>query len=247
MSNLLIRTEAPPEADFVDAWRPRPAEAPPDDGDDTPFEPLIMALEDELTRTLGVEVSVHPGRKETRGLPPGAPDIAPELGALLATLRLGGDVARPVGQISGVVTARHAKLLGDQLLGLAHRLWPTGRRRPSITLDVLATVAEGVSVVGSIRLAAPPDPVPVLPPVPLGAALFDCPMRLAVRIAEESVPLARLLPLQPGLVIPFNACPEMPVLLGDHRIAQASLTPMADGRQQASIIALDLKPLGDRA
>lgn len=243
MSDLLIRTEAPPAAGFVDSWRPRPAEAAPDDGDDTPFEPLILAIEDELTRTLGVEVSVHPGR----GLPPGAPDIAPELGALLATIRLGGDVARPVAQISGVVTARHARLLGDQLLALAHRLWPAGRRRPHITLDVLATVAPETSVVGSIRLAAPPDPVPVQPPVPLGAALFTLPMRLAVRIAEEEVPLMRLLPLEPGLIIGFNACPDMPVRLGDSQVALASLAPLPDGRQQASITALALKPIGDRA
>uniref|UniRef100_UPI0018CC3959 hypothetical protein n=1 Tax=Sandarakinorhabdus oryzae TaxID=2675220 RepID=UPI0018CC3959 len=192
MSELLIRTEAPPPTAQVDTWRPRPAEAPPDDGDDAPFEPLILAIEDELTRTLGVEVSVHPGR----GLPPGAPDIAPELGALLATLRLGGDLARPVAQVSGVTTARHASLLGEQLQGLAHRLWPAGRRRPHITLDVLVTVAPETSpetsVVGSIRLAAPPDPVPVQPPVPLGAGLFDLPARLAVRLAEEAVPLARL-------------------------------------------------------
>jgi hypothetical protein len=243
MSNLLIRTEAPPEANFVDVWRPRPAEAAPDDGDDTPFEPLIMAIEDELTRTLGVEVSVHPGR----GLPPGAPDIAPELGALLATIRLGGDVSRPVAQFSGVTTLRHAQALGDQLLGLAHRLWPAGRRRPHITLDVLATIAPDTSVVGSIRLAAPPDPVPVQPVVPLGAAAFTLPMRLAVRIAEEEVPLARLLPLAPGLVIPFNACPDMPVRLGDCQVALASLAPLPDGRQQASITALALKPIGDRA
>ena len=243
MSDLLIRTEAPPAASFVDSWRPRPAEAAPDDGDDTPFEPLILAIEDELTRTLGVEVSVHPGR----GLAPGAPDIAPELGALLATIRLGGDVARPVAQISGVVTARHARLLGDQLLALAHRLWPAGRRRPHITLDVLATVAPETSVVGSIRLAAPPDPVPVQPPVPLGAALFTLPMRLAVRITEEEVPLMRLLPLEPGLIIGFNACPDMPVRLGDSQVALASLAPLPDGRQQASITALALKPIGDRA
>ena len=243
MSNLLIRTEAPPAPSQVDAWQPRPAEAVPDDGDDTPFEPLILALEDELTRMLGVEVSVHPGR----GLPPGAPDFALELGALFATIRLGGDVSRPAAQSSGVTTARHARMLGDQLLGLAHRLWPAGRRRPHITLDVLATVAPGTSVVGSIRLCAPPDPVPVQPPVPLGAALFELPARLAVRLAEEDVPLWRLLPLKPGLTITFNACPEMPVLLGDHRIAQASLTPMADDRQQASITALALKPIGDRA
>lgn len=242
MSDLLIRTEAPPAASFVDSWRPRPAEAAPDDGDDTPFEPLILAVEDELTRTLGVEVSVHPGR----GLPPAAPDIALELGALLATLRLGGDVARPVAQVSGVVTARHARMLGDQLLALAHRLWPPARRRPSITLDVLVTIGEGASVVGSIRLAAPPDPVPVQPAVPLGAAAFTLPMRLAVRIAEEEVPLARLLPLQPGLIIGFNACPDMPVRLGDSQVALASLAPLPDGRQQASITALALKPIGDR-
>ena len=247
MSNLLIRTEAPPEERFVDDWRPRPAEAPPDDGDDAPFEPLIMALEDELTRTLGVEVSVHPGRGLAAGASPDGTVVAPELGALLATIRLGGDIARPGGQISGVTTARHARLLGDQLLGLAHRLWPAGRRRPSISVDVLATVAPGTSVVGSIRLTAPPDPVPVLPPVPLGAALFGLPVRLAVRIADEAVPLARLLPLQPGLIIMFNACPDMPVLLGDTQVAMAGLAALPDGRQQASITALALKLIGDRA
>jgi hypothetical protein len=240
MSNLLIET--PPDARAVDDWRPRQAEAPPDDGDDAPFEPLILALEDELTRSFGVEVSVHPGR----GLAPGAPDVAPELGALLATIRLGGDISRPVAQISGVATARHARLLGDQLLPLAHRLWPAGRRRPYIALDVLVTISPETSVVGSIRLAAPPDPVPPVPAMPLGAALFDLPMPLAVRIADEAVPLARLLPLRPGLIISFNACPDMPVRLGDCQVAQATLLPLPDGRQQASISAITLKPLGDR-
>ncbi|WP_408014603.1 hypothetical protein, partial [Sandarakinorhabdus oryzae] len=85
------------------------------------------------------------------------------------------------------------------------------------------------------------------PPLPLGAGLFDLPARLAVRLAEEAVPLARLLPLQPGLVIAFNACPDMPVLLGDTQVAVASLAPLPDGRQQASITTLALKPIGDRA
>ena len=243
MSNLLIRTEAPASERFIDDWRPRPAEAAPDDGDDTPFEPLILALEDELTRTLGVEVSVHPGR----GISASAPDVAPELGAMLATLRLGGDISRPVAQISGVITARHARMLGEQVLGLAHRLWPAGRRRPSITVDVLANVAPGTSVVGSIRLTAPPDPVPVLPPAALGAAIYGLPMRLAVRIADEEVPLSRLLPLRPGLIIAFNTCPDMPVLLGDTQVAVAALTPLPDGRQQASITATYLLPNGDRS
>ena len=101
-------------------------------------------------------------------------------------------------------------------------------------------------MVGSVRLAAPADPAPAQPVVPLGAALFDLPARLPVRIADEAVPLARLLPLQPGLVIPFNACPDMPVLLGDTQVAIASLGPLPDGRQQASITATALKPMGDR-
>ncbi len=243
MSDLLIRTEAPPPPQFVDDWRPRSAQAPPDDGDDAPFMPLILALESELAQCFGVAVSVHPGRN----LAPGAPDVALELGALYATVRLGGDPARAVATLTGVTTARHARLLGDQLLPLIHRLWPAGRRRPSMIVDVLATVAPDVSVVGSIRLAAPPDPVPAQPATPLGAAAFDLPLRLPIRIAHEDVPLSRLLPLRPGLVIGFNACAEMPVLLGDHQVGLASLAPLPDGRQQASLILVDLKPLGDRA
>ena len=243
MSDLLIRTEAPAPDVFVDDWRPRSAQSPPDDGDDTPFMPLILELESELAQLLGVEVSVHPGRSPSAD----APDVAPELGALLATIRLGGDPARPVGAVSGVTTARHARLLGEHLAPLVQRLWPAGRRRSAIVVDVLATVAPGTSVVGSIRLAAPPDPVPVQPPAALGAAAFALVLRLPVRIAHEEVPLSRLLPLQPGLVITFNACAEMPVMLGDTQVALASLVPLPDGRQQASMIALDLKTLGDRA
>ncbi len=243
MSELRIRTEAPPPEVFIDDWRPRSAAAPPDDGDDTPFMPLILALETELGLMLGLEVAVHPGR----GLPPGAPDVAPELGALLATLRLGGDPTRPVVQLSGITTARHARLLGEQLQPLAHRLWPAANQRPALVVDVLVTVAPGQSIVGSMRLAAPPDPVPAVPPQPLGRAGLALPLRLPVRIASEMLPLSCLLPLQPGLVIPFNTSPEMPVMLGDHQIGLASLQPLPDGRQQASLIAIDIKPSGERA
>jgi len=243
MSELRIRTEAPPAAAFVDDWRPRSAQAPPDDGDDAPFMPLILALETELALMLGLEVAVHPGR----GLPPGAPDVAPELGALLATLRLGGDASRPLAHASGITTARHAKLLGEQLQPLAHRLWPAASRRPQLIIDVMVTVGPGNSVVGSVRLLAPPDPQPAQPPRALGAAALDLPLRLPVRLASEEVPLARLLPLQPGLVIPFHTIPEMPVMLGDHQIGLASLLPLSDGRQQASLIALAIQPAGERA
>jgi len=243
MSALKIRTEAPPPDLFVDDWRPRSAQAPRDDGDDTPFEPLLLALETELTRMFGLGTAVHPGR----GIPPGGPDVALELGGLLATIRLGGDPSRPLPILSGITTARHASQLGAALLPIAHLLWPAGSRRPALVVDVIVSLADGSTVVGSIRLAAPAEPVPLVPPRPLGAAGFDLPLRLAVRLADEAVPLGRLLPLQPGLVISFNISPEMPVLLGDHRVALATLAPLPDGRQQASIIALDLTPDGERA
>lgn len=246
MTSLKIRTEAPPPDQFVDDWRPRSAQAPRDDGDDTPFEPLLLALEAELTRLFGLATAVHPGR----GLAPGAPDVALELGGLLATIRLGGDPVRPLPILSGITTARHARQLGAALLPVAQRLWPAGSARPALVVDVIVSLGAdraGGTVVGSIRLPAPAEPVPPEPPRPIGAAAFDLPLRLAVRLADETLPLARLLPLQPGLIIGFNISPEMPVLLGDHRVAFATLAPLPDGRQQASIIALDLAPDGERA
>lgn len=242
MSDLKIRTEAPPPDQFVDDWRPRSAQAPRDDGDDTPFEPVLLALEAKITAMLGLATAVHPGR----GIPPGGPDVALELGGLLATVRLGGDAARPLPILTGITTARHARQLGEALLPVAHRLWPADSRRPALVVDVIVTLADGGTVVGSIRLAAPAEPVPLVPPRPIGAAGLELPLRLAVRLADEEVPLGRLLPLRPGLVIGFNISPEMPVLLGDHRVALASLAPLPDGRQQASIIALDLTPDGER-
>lgn len=68
MSDLPTRTEVQPTASFADSWLPRPAEAVPDDGNDTVFELLILTVEDELSRTFGVAVSVDPWRS----LAPGA-------------------------------------------------------------------------------------------------------------------------------------------------------------------------------
>ncbi len=242
MSELRIRSEAPADPQFVDDWRPRSALALPDDGDDTPFMPLLLALEAALARLLGCPASVHPGR----GLAPGAADVAPDLAALLATVRLGGDPARPVALLSGVTTARHCRLLAAELLDVAHAHWPAGSRRAELVVDVMITVAPDMTVVGSVRLPAPPAPAPLHAPLPLGDAALMVPLRLTVRIAEEQVPLARLLPLRPGLIIPINASPDMPVHLGDHQIGVTSLTPLPDGRQQATIISIDPKPSGER-
>lgn len=243
MSELRIRTEAPPPPAFVDDWRPRSAAAPPDDGDDTPFMPLILAIEAELAGLFGLAVAVHPGR----GLPPGAPDVALELGALLATVRLGGDPNRPTTAITGITTARHARQLGEQLQPLVLRLWPAESQRPALVIDVIVTLGAGQSVVGVVRLPAPDAPLPAQPVRPIGAAALGLPLRLPVRLASEMLPLSRLLPLQPGLVIPIHSHPEMPVMLGDHQVALASLVPLPDGRQQASLIRIDIKPQGECA
>jgi flagellar motor switch/type III secretory pathway protein FliN len=242
VSELRIRTEAPAEPNFVDDWRPRSAQALPDDGDDTPFEPVLLALEDALTALFGCATSVHPGR----GLPIGAADVAPDLAALLTTVRLGGDPARPVAALGGVTTQRHAQALAAELLAVAHAVWPPGSRRAELCVDVLVNTAPEVSVVGSVRIKAPPVPLPLHPPRPLGEAALDMPLRLMVRLAQEEVPLSRLLPLRPGLIIAINACADMPLHLGDHQIGQVNLVPLPDGRQQASIIAVDLRPSGER-
>lgn len=242
MSELRIRTEAPAEPNFVDDWRPRSAQALPDDGDDAPFEPVLLALEDALTALFGCETGVHPGR----GMPTGAADIAPDLAALLATVRLGGDPAQPVAALGGVTTTRYAQVLAGELLAVAHGVWPAGSRRAELCVDVLVKPAPDVSVVGSVRLPAPPVPEPLHPPRPLGDAALQVPLRLAVRLAQEDLPLSRLLPLRPGLIIAINACPDMPLQLGDHQIGQVNLVPLPDGRQQASIIAVDLRPSGER-
>jgi flagellar motor switch/type III secretory pathway protein FliN len=242
MSELRIRSELPPSERPMENWRPRSAQAPPDDGDDTPFEALMLALEDELTVIFGVDVTVHPGR----ALAPGAPDISPELAALYVTIRLGGDPTRPVSGLGGVVTARHGRDLVARLLPLAHRLWPSGSRRSHLVVDVMARQSDSASAAGSLRLAAPPEPRPAAAPQPLGTAALGLPLRIAVRLASENMPLARLVPLTVGRVIPFHVEPEMPIVLGDHQIGVASLQPMPDGRQQATILAINLAPLGER-
>ncbi|MBU6166221.1 MAG: hypothetical protein KGQ52_08805 [Alphaproteobacteria bacterium] len=241
MSELRIRSEAPPAADFIDVWQPRSAAAPPDDGDDTPFMPLILALEEALAGLFGLAVTVHPGR----GLPPGAPDVALELGALLATVRLGGDPSRPVACISGVTTARHARQLGEQLQTLVLRLWPAVSQRAALIIDVIVALGAGSSVVGVVRLPAPEAPQPAQPVRPLGQAALALPLRLPVRLACEMLPLSRLLPLRPGLIIPIHSGPDMPVMLGDHQVALASLVPLPDGRQQAKLLTMDIKPHGE--
>ncbi|WP_205599666.1 hypothetical protein, partial [Sandarakinorhabdus rubra] len=168
---------------------------------------------------------------------------------LLATVRLGGDPARPVALCTGVTTERHARQLADLIAPVVQNRWPAPSQRAELVVDVIVRPdgeASDFSIVGSIRLAAPPAPRPSQPVQPLGSDALALPLRLAVRLADEQVPLARLLPLSPGLIIPINACPDMPLHLGDHQIGWVSLAPLADGRQQASLIAIDLKPAGDR-
>jgi hypothetical protein len=56
--------------------------------------------------------------------------------------------------------------------------------------------------------------------------------------------VARLLPLCAGTVLPIDPVPEMPLIMGDHRIGAVTLTPMPDGRQQAVVVAMGVEAVG---
>jgi hypothetical protein len=84
----------------------------------------------------------------------------------------------------------------------------------------------------------------VLPSAALHARVMAMPMRVRVEVASGMVPVARLLPLKTGTVLPIDPMPEMPLIMGDHRIGAVTLTPMPDGRQQAVVVAMGVEALG---
>jgi hypothetical protein len=67
-----------------------------------------------------------------------------------------------------------------------------------------------------------------------------------VELAGQPMPLARLLPLAAGQVIPLPLQSEMPLKFGDHQLGLARLEALPDGRQQAIITAVNLVHPGDR-
>ncbi len=242
MSELRIRSEAMPEELWPETFIPRQASSSLDDLADDDFGPFLAAAARALAGLFGIEPQLLPGRPR-----PDGPQVAPALAALLATLRLGGEPARAGAadgaSIGGVTLARHAALIATALEAVAQRVWPAGSRAPTFTLDI-----EILGISGHAQVTAPPF-VPLPAPMPssaLAGRVLELPMRVRIELASEMAQVAALLPLATGTVLAITPSREMPLLLGDHRIGRAMLEPMPDGTQQATIVAIDVTPLGGR-
>lgn len=226
MSRILSEALADPSE--PQPWLPAalaPGHARADDSD---FGPFLVAAARALTRLFGAEVAVLPGRPQG----PQAPRIADCLAALLMTLRMGGDPAR-AGATPGSAGARYADAIAATLDDVALRVWPP-RDQSGFDLDIACG--------GTAGHAHVPAPPPVAGAPPKRVCVADLPMRLRVELASETAPVALLLPLRAGLVVPINPEPEMPLVLGEHRIGRATVAPLPDGRQQATIVALAVVP-----
>ncbi len=254
MSDLRIRSEAIPEPLWPEDFLPPRAvlDTVPVEDD---FSALLASADIVLSRLFGAAVKVLPGRTDSSAP---ALRVCRELAALLMTLRLGGDPARSVAgpavpapagvalalpASGGVALTRHGGAIAAALDAVAAEHWPSSCRLPGLDLVIACC---GVS--GTAHVAAPPMAA-IAPPAPVAALalrLFEMPMRVRIELASEAVLVSSLLPLHAGTVVPISPSPEMPLLLGDHRIGRATLAPMPDGRQQATIIAIGVEALGGR-
>lgn len=247
MNELRIRSEASAEDLWPQLFLPPQAHtgSVADGGDDSDFGPLVKGAARALTQLFGLAVVVAPGRplKSVDGAPP--PRVAPVLAAVLATVQLGGDMVRPLapGAASGLTLARQTRAIVAVLDGVADRFWPDGCRLAGFDLDVVCA-----AMAGHAHVAAPASamvaPAAAEPVAALAARVFDLPMRVRVELATGMAMVASLLPLRPGTVLPIDPLPEMPLIVGDHCIGRVTLTPLPDGRQQATIVAIGVEALG---
>jgi hypothetical protein len=239
VSELRIRSEAVREEAWAQAFLPPQVDADDRFGDapEGDFAPFLSACTRALAGLFGVAVDVLPGR-------PGAvsaPRIAPELAGLLATVRMGGDPARP-SPATGVAQVRYGRIIADTLDAVAARVWPVASRAAGYDLDISCG-----AVAGRAHVMAPaPLAVLAVPEALPGPRIDDLPLRMRVELASDMVLVASLLPLRAGCVLPISPVPDMPLIVGDHRIGRATITPLADGRQQATIVEINVVQMGAR-
>jgi flagellar motor switch/type III secretory pathway protein FliN len=246
VSDLRIRSEAVPDEVWPEQFLPRQARLPDafdDDDDDGDFGPFLVAAGRALTQLFGVPVEVLPGRAPADAGDAAALPVAAVLAGLLATLRLGGDPARggAAGGVSGVAMARYARAIAEALAGVAARVWPGDCRATGFDLDIACG-----AIAGHAHVAAPPRVPKASPAALAGVRLLDLPMRVRVEIASDMTLVASLLPLQAGTVLPISPVPDMPLIIGDHRIGRATVAPQPDGRQLATIVAMGVELLEGR-
>ena len=247
MSDLRIRSDVPADDDWAQPFLPPAARGVDPGDDDADFGPLLAAAARGLSALFGLAVTVRAGRPLVRADGGPMPQVAPDLAALLATLRLGGDPIRP-GTATGLAIARHAAAIAAALDAASAAEWPATCRQPHFDLDVTCTHAGGV-IEGHVLLLMPPR---ALPPVPrpiaaLALEVLALPMRLRVELAADVRQVASLLPLRSGQVLAINPVAEMSLILGRHSIGRATVTAHADGRQYAEITAVSVEILGGRA
>ena len=248
MSELRIRSEAVPDAQWAQPFLPPVAREDDDPfGDGEDFGPLLAAACRALTALFGLPVTVRPGRPETRADGGPVPRVAPVLAGLLATLRLGGDPARAVAA-SGGTLARHGAAIAAALDAVAAIDWPATTRLPQFDLELLCAHAGG-SINGHASVMGPPraEPPPPQPIMALRREVLGLPMRVRVELAAEMRLVSSLLPLRTGQVLAIAPPLEMPLILGRHSIGRALVSALPDGRQQAELVAIRVEPMGDRA
>lgn len=232
MSDLRIRSEAGRDAVWPQAFLPPQARAEDHFGDrgEADFAPLLQGCSTALALLFGAPVTVLPGQPVRDG-----PSVAADLAGLLATVRMGGDPLRPA-PAGGVAPVRYAGVIAAALDAVAAQQWPVASRASGYDLDIRCGATSGHA-----NVAAPPPVIrPLALPAP-GPQLDDLPLRLRVELASDMVLVSHLLPLRAGIVLPINPGPEMPLIIGDHRIGRATVAPLTDGRQQATIVAIGVE------
>lgn len=244
MNDLRIRTEAMADALWPQSFLPPQARPEAVFGDDdSDFGPVIAALARALTALFGLETDVSPGPPPIVADGETWPRVAPALAGLLATLRLGGDAAREgavPAAFGGVALTRHARAIADTIDTVAARQWPVGCTLPGLDIKVRCGV-----VAGHAHVPAPPrrPRAAAVPVAALAVRLFDMPLRVRVELSSDTALIASLLPLRAGTVLPISPAPEMPLIIGDHRIGRACVAALPDGRQQATIVAMGVAPI----
>lgn len=251
MSDLRIRSEAMPDADWAQPFLP-PAAKTEDDGydDGVDFSALLAVLGHGLGRLFGLVMAVGPGRPPVRDDGLANPRVAANLVGLLATLRLGGDPARS-SPATGIGLARYETAIIAALDAAAATNWPAASTASRFDLEIRCSyvgshasgVIEGHAVILAPVRAMPPPPQPI---AALRREVLTLPMRIRVELAAEVRMIASLLPLRAGQVLPINPSAEMPMILGQHCIGRVTVTAQPDGRQHAEIVAIGVDNLGGR-
>jgi hypothetical protein len=250
VSELRIRSEAIPEEVWPEPFSPLPArDSSWEDAADHDFGPFVLGVTRALTALFGLPVVATPGRPPRPERDEVVPRVAVALAAALATVQMGGDLSRPVEPVSAersrtsLALARASRSIAQVVDGVAERLWPDACPASGFDLDIACGVAGGHVHVPAPANARVTPPV-VMPSAVVQARVMAMPMRVRVEVASSMVAVARLLPLCAGTVLPIDPVPEMPLIMGDHRIGAVTLTPMPDGRQQAVVVAMGVEALG---